>query len=87
MIRDVKREELVRLEPLLREARDDALTGDVSMQGRLTDLLAYKIQVESTSEWPFDSSTLWRFGLYLLIPVCSMVAGALVDRVVGIALD
>ena len=87
LIRDVKREELVRLEPLLRQARDDALTGDASTQGRLTDLLAYKTQVESTREWPFDSSTLVRFGLYMLIPVASMVGGALVERVVDMVLD
>ncbi len=87
MIRDVKREELARLEPLLRQARDDALTGNASTQGRLTDLVTYKIQVESTREWPFDSSTLIRFGLYLLIPVGSMVGGALVERIVDMVLD
>ncbi len=87
LIRDVKREELVRMEPLLRQARDEAFTGDVSTQGRLTDLLAYKTQVESTPEWPFDSSTLIRFGLYLLIPVGSMVGGALVERIVDMVLD
>ncbi len=87
LIRDLKRKELVRLEPLLRQARDDALTGDVSTQGRLTDLLAYKTQVESTPEWPFDSPTLLRFGLYLFIPVASMVGGALVERVVDMVLD
>ncbi len=87
LIRDVKREELARLEPLLQQARDDTLTGDVSTQGRLTDLLAYKTQVESTPEWPFDSSTLLRFGLYLLIPVASMIGGALVERVVDMVLD
>jgi len=87
LIQAVKREELVRLEPLLRQARDDALTGDGSTQGRLTDLLTYKTQVESTPEWPFDSSTLWRFGLYLLIPVGSMVGGALVERAVDMVLD
>ncbi len=87
LIRDVKREELVRLEPLLRQARDDTLTGDASTQGRLTDLVTYKTQVESTREWSFDSSTLLRFGLYLLIPVASMVGGALVERVVDMVLD
>ncbi len=87
LIRAVKSEELERLEPLLRQARDDALTGEVSMQGRLTDLLAYQDRVESTSEWPFDSSTLLRFGLYLLIPVGLMIGGALVERVVDMLLD
>ncbi len=87
LIRAVKREELARLEPLLRQARNDALTGNASTQGRLTDLLAYKTQVESTPEWPFDSSTLLRFALYLFIPVASMVGGALVERVVNLVLD
>ncbi len=87
LIRAVKREELARLEPLLRQARDDTLTGDASTQGRLTDLVTYKTQVESTREWSFDSSTLLRFGLYLLIPVASMVGGALVERVVDMVLD
>ena len=86
LIRDVKREELVRLEPLLRQSRDDALTGDTATHGRLTDLLAYKTQIESTPEWPFDSSTLLRFGLYLLIPIGTMVGGALVERVVDLVL-
>ncbi len=87
LIRAVKSEELLRLEPLLRQARDDSLKGDASTQGRLTDLLAYQDRLESTPEWPFDSSTLLRFGLYLLIPVGSMVGGALVERVVDIVLD
>ena len=87
LIRDVKREELGRLEPLLSQARDNTLTGDTSTQGQLTDLLAYKNQVELTPEWPFDSSTLLRFGLYMLIPVASMVGGALVERVVDMVLD
>ncbi len=87
LIRAVKSAELERLEPLLRQARDGALTDDVSTQGQLTDLLAYKDRVESTPEWPFNSSTLLRFGLYLLIPVGSMIGGALVERVVDIVLD
>ena len=87
LIRDVKREELARLDPLLRQARDDTLTGDASTQGRLTDLVTYKTQVESTPEWPFDSSTFLRFGLYLLIPAGSMVGGALVERIVDTVLD
>ncbi len=87
LIRAVKREELSLLIPRVRQARDDALTGDASTQGRLTDLVTYKTQVESTQEWPFDSSTFLRFGLYLLIPVGSMIGGALVERVVDVVLD
>ena len=87
LIRAVKREELARLEPLLRQARDETLTGNTPTQGRLTDLLAYKTQVESTPEWPFDSPTLVRFGFYVFIPVVSMIAGAFVERGVDILLD
>ena len=87
LIRAVKREQLARLEPLLPRARDGALTGDESTHGRLTDLLAYKDRIESTPEWPFDSSTTFRSVLYLLIPICSMVAGTFVDRVVSTLLD
>ena len=87
LIHAVKREELAQVEPRVRQARDDALTGDVSTQGRLTDLLAYQDRVASTPEWPFDSSTVLRFGLYLLIPVGSMVGGALVERIVDMVLD
>ncbi len=88
LIRDVKSEELARLAPYLRQARDHTLTHDTSSSGgRLGDLLAYKTQVESTQEWPFDSSMLFRFGLYLLIPIGSMVGGALVEHVVDLVLD
>ncbi|MDP7360886.1 MAG: hypothetical protein QGI68_08455 [Pseudomonadales bacterium] len=87
LIRDVKHEELMRLEPLLRQVRDETLRGGASTQGHLTDLVTYKTQVESTPEWSFDSSTLLRFALYLLIPVASMVGGALVERVVDMVLD
>jgi len=87
VIREAKQEELARLKPLLCEARDNAISGDGSKQGRLTDLMTYNARIESTSEWPFDSSTLLRFGLYLLIPVGSMIGGALVERIIDLALD
>jgi hypothetical protein len=86
LIKEVKREELERLRPFLLQARD-TVTSDGSSQGRLSDLFVYKAQVESTQEWPFDSSTLLRFGLYLLIPIGSMVGGALAERVINLVLD
>jgi hypothetical protein len=82
LIREVKRKELARLEPLVRQARDDTLKSELSTQGRLTDLMAYQNRIESTAEWPFNSSTIIRFGLYLFIPVGSMIGGALVERIV-----
>ncbi|MCZ6835884.1 MAG: hypothetical protein O7G85_08930 [Planctomycetota bacterium] len=86
LIHEAKGEELAKLEPQLKQARDAALKKD-STHGKLTDLLAYQAKIKSTPEWPFDSSTLVRFGLYLLIPVISMIAGAFVERVIDGMLD
>jgi hypothetical protein len=83
LIREVKCQELARLGPLLRQARDEALTGELPTQGRLTDLMAYRDSIESTAEWPFNSPTIIRFGLYLLIPIVSMIGGALVEQIVA----
>jgi len=38
-------------------------------------------------EWPFDASTLVRFGLYLLIPLGSWAGGAFVERVIDALLE
>lgn len=53
----------------------------------LADLLAYRELVESMREWPVDGSTLARFFLYLALPVGSWLGGALVERMLGAALD
>ena len=55
--------------------------------GRLPGLLAYMNQIESVREWPFDAPTLTRFFLYVAIPLGSWVGGALVERLLGAALD
>jgi len=82
LIRTAKTEELARLEPRLVKARDEMLTGDVATRGRLTDLVTYRESVLTTPEWPFDTPSVTRFGLYLLIPVGSMIGGAFVERIV-----
>jgi len=53
----------------------------------LADLIAWKTLVDSVSEWPFDASMRLRFLLYLAIPVGSWLGGALVERLLGAALD
>ena len=55
--------------------------------GQLPGLLAYVNQIESVREWPFDAPTLTRFFLYVAIPLGSWVGGALVERLLGAALD
>ena len=55
--------------------------------GRLADLLAYRELISATSTWPFDLAAVQRFMLYLLIPVFSWVASAVVEEVVQRALQ
>ena len=57
-----------------------------SMPPRMHAMLAYESRIENVREWPFDTSTLSRFGLFLLIPLVSWIGGALVERVVDAAL-
>ena len=54
---------------------------------RLPGLIAYMNQIESVREWPFDAPTLTRFFLYVAIPLGSWLGGALVERLLGAALD
>lgn len=54
---------------------------------RLPGLLAYEARVERVRDWPFDLPVLLRFGLYVLILLGSWVAAALVERLLGAALD
>ena len=86
-IREAKHAELAALEPELRRVRDAAIDGDKAVQGRLADLLAYRAYVEAVREWPFDTSTVTRFGLYLLIPLASWFGSAFVERLVNAVLD
>ncbi len=58
----------------------ERMTTDTAAAGRLPALLAYETRIERVSEWPFDSPTLARFGLLLLLPLLSWLGGALVER-------
>jgi hypothetical protein len=89
-IRARKAEELARVrEEIHRDRELVAKLGAESIEagGRLPGLLAYVNQVESVREWPFDAPTLTRFFLYVAIPLGSWVGGALVERLLGAALD
>jgi hypothetical protein len=48
----------------------------------LAEVAAYQHLIEGVREWPFDTSSLLRFGFYLLIPLGSWFGGAMVERVV-----
>jgi len=50
--------------------------------GDLSDLAAYRDLVRSVRDWPINTSSYVRFALYLLIPVTSWAAAAVVERLV-----
>ena len=60
-------------------SRDALKSGDDAKQP-IAEIMAYRTLVESTGNWPFDSLTLVRFTLYLLIPLGSWLGGAIVER-------
>jgi hypothetical protein len=87
-IRERKRAELARVRAAI--ARGGAAlfagsTGDADA-ARLPALIAYESRIAEVREWPFDTPTLGRFLLLLLIPLASWIGGALVERVVDAAL-
>jgi hypothetical protein len=77
------REEIRHNEELMAGTGTEASEAGAKMPG----LLAYKHEIESVREWPFDAPTLTRFFLYVAIPLGSWVGGALVERLLGAALD
>ena len=85
-----KAEELARVREDIRRSRELAAeSGPKASEAgaKLPGLLAYMNQIESVREWPFDAPTLTRFFLYVAIPLGSWVGGALVERLLGAALD
>jgi hypothetical protein len=53
----------------------------------LADLIEYRRLVEAVPEWPLDPSLRARFLLYLVLPLGSWLGGALVERLIDVALD
>ncbi|MBW1683961.1 MAG: hypothetical protein JRS35_02750 [Deltaproteobacteria bacterium] len=90
-LREAKHAELARVRQLIeRRSRElfepeDAAAPD--RQPPLPALLAWEARIESVREWPFDTPTLVRFALFLLIPLGSWLGGAVVERVVDLGLD
>lgn len=58
----------------------DALKSGAGEKLSVADILAYRTMIETMRNWPFDSPTLMRFTLYLLIPLGSWLGGAFVER-------
>jgi len=75
----VKEQELKWCRQALIVERNKLKSGD-SNQNFMSEIVAYESLVEGIRNWPFDNPTLTRFALYLLIPLGSMLGGALVER-------
>ncbi len=90
-IRATKRRELDWLTSRIRAdqlaLRDEGSPAAREAALRLPALLASEARIRSVREWPFDISTLLRFALYVTLGVGSWVGGALVERLLGVALD
>ncbi len=85
-----KRERLARLAGAIRATEAPVLAarpGEAAgAAAHLQTLLALRAQVAGAREWPWDVPTLVRFALYLAIGLGSWLGGALVERVVDLAL-
>jgi len=74
--------ELAWVDDKLREQRGVLKSGADRTSGDLSDLAAYRDLVRAVRDWPINTSSYVRFALYLLIPVISWAAAALVERLV-----
>jgi len=79
MIKTVKKQELQWCRDSLKRSRDSMKSGSTDKPS-IAELMAYQNVIESIRNWPFDSPTLIRFTLYLMIPLGSWLGGALVER-------
>lgn len=79
MIRKAKRRELQWCKESLKRSRDSMKSGSDN-KPTIAEIMAFQNVIESIRNWPFDSPTLIRFTLYLLIPLGSWLGGALVER-------
>ncbi len=87
-VQQAKREELARVRAAIEAARAAALdASDAAAAARLPGLLAWEARIGAVREWPFDVSTWLRFGALALVAVGSWLGGALVERILGLALD
>jgi hypothetical protein len=79
LINKTKRRELQWCKESLIRSRDSMKSG-ADQKPTIAEITAYQNVIENIRNWPFDSPTLIRFTLYLLIPLGSWLGGALVER-------
>jgi hypothetical protein len=83
-----KRAELARVDAALRaEAEANLKEGAALATGaRLSNLVAWRALVMDANTWPFDLGVWLRFGVYVSLGLGSWLGGALVERLLGLAL-
>jgi hypothetical protein len=91
-LRSEKDAELVLVREAIRQERDGLLGSrsagaSESAGARLPGLLAYEARIASASVWPFDAPTVVRFSLLLTLALGSWIGGALVERILSVALE
>ena len=79
-ITQAKAAELDWVEGKIREQRTILKSGQDRTSGDLSDLASYRELVRAVPDWPISASGYVRFALYLLIPVVSWAAAAMVER-------
>lgn len=82
-IADRKAHVLAQLNQRIRALQpDDPAHPDPTALAELNPLLAYRREIQSVSEWPFDLGVMTRLALYLVIPPLTWVGAALIENMV-----
>ena len=85
LIREAKQAEIVWTRERIRQSRPllHGMTPEES-SGKMGDLEAYLRLIEDVPEWPFQTSTIVRVILYLMIPIASWFGGLLIEGMLEI---
>jgi hypothetical protein len=89
-LEEEKRNELAVLRTAIRSARGQVLDDGpaaADAAARLPGLLALEARTEGVNTWPFDISTFLRFSALGLLAVGSWLGGAIIERLLGLAVD
>jgi hypothetical protein len=89
-LREAKRTELARVRRAIDQRAGELFeptAGAAESAPELPALLAWEARIEAVREWPFDTPTLVRFSLFVLIPLASWLGGAVVERLLDVALS
>ncbi len=84
-----KQAELTRVDAALRSEAQASLAAGARApaDARLSNLVAYRGLLDAAGTWPFDLAIWLRFFLYVSLGLGSWLGGALVERLLGAALD